>query len=121
MYHEKVLVLGASDNPSRISFSLVKFLRNRGYDLYAIGKRKGRIENITVHDENDRIHRADIVTVFLDPKRQKKFYDYILSLKPKKLVLHPGSENPELEFLAQKNNIQVLKGCTFSFVVTNFC
>lgn len=84
MNNEKVLVLGASDNPNRISFSLVKFLRNRGYDLHGIGRRKGKIENIVVHSEDERIRQADIVTVFLDPKRQRKFYEYILSVKPKK-------------------------------------
>lgn len=120
MNAEKVLVLGASDNPNRISFSLVKLLRNRGYDLYAMGRRKGSIENIIIHGEDDRTHCADIITILLQPKRQKKFYNYIISLRPKKIVLHPGSENPELEFLAQKNHIEVMKGCTFGFVVTNF-
>lgn len=120
MNQAKVLVLGASANPNRISFSLIKLLRNRGYELYAIGNRKGQVENIIVHEEHDRTATADIVTVLLEAKKQRKFYDYILSLKPKKLVLHPGSENPELEFLAQKNQIEVLKGCTFGFVVTNF-
>jgi hypothetical protein len=40
------------------------------------------------------------------------YYDYILSLKPKRIIFNPGTENEELMKLAKQNNIQPVVACT---------
>jgi hypothetical protein len=117
MNNEKILVLGASDNVNRTSYSAIKLLANRGLQVSAIGQRKGNVETVPVYDETLHIKQADVVSIFLTAKKQKKYYNYILSLKPKRIVFNPGSENPELEFLAQKNHIQIIKGCTIALLI----
>ncbi len=120
MKNDNILVLGASDNPNRISFSAIKLMLNRGLNLYAMGPQKGKIEQLEVSKNTVNIQNADTITIFLSANKQRKYYEYILSLKPKRIILNPGSENPELEFLAQKNHIQIIKGCTIAMIVNGF-
>lgn len=115
---EKIVVLGASQNPARTSYMATRYLHNKGFSLFAIANRKGKIENIELHDDSELAaeHQADTITVFLQPDRQRKYYDYILSLKPRRIIFNPGTENPELEQLAGHHNIQVLSGCTIALL-----
>lgn len=117
MNNEKILVLGASDNLNRTSYSAIKLLLNRGLQVSAIGQKKGTVDSIQVHEEISSVTSADVVSIFISAKKQKKYYDYILSLKPKRIVFNPGTENPELEFLAQKNHIEIIKGCTIALLI----
>ncbi len=56
--------------------------------------------------------------MYLNPLRQKEYYDYILSLKPKRIIFNPGSENDELADLAKKKGIQVQEACTLVLLNT---
>ena len=44
----------------------------------------------------------DTVTLYLNPGHQKEYYDYIISLHPKRIIFNPGAENDELAELAIK-------------------
>jgi predicted CoA-binding protein len=55
---------------------------------------------------------VDTVTLYLGPDRQPEYYDYILSLKPKRIIFNPGTENPELVQLAKEQGIETVEGCT---------
>jgi predicted CoA-binding protein len=116
MKNQTVLVLGATDNTNLTSYSAIKLMMHRGLHVMALGPKKTRIDQIAITDEPAAIKQADVVSIFLSAKKQRKYYDYILSLKPEKLVFNPGTENPELEFLAQKNQIQIIKGCTIALL-----
>jgi len=54
----------------------------------------------------------DTVTLYLGPERQREYYDYILSLKPKRIIFNPGTENDELAALAEANGIETVEACT---------
>ncbi|TNE56910.1 MAG: CoA-binding protein, partial [Bacteroidetes bacterium] len=55
---------------------------------------------------------VDTVTLYVGPQRQVPYYEYILSLHPKRIIFNPGTENPELEALAEAQGIEVVEGCT---------
>jgi predicted CoA-binding protein len=61
---------------------------------------------------------VDTVTLYLNPQNQKQYYDYILSLHPKRLIFNPGTENDELYSLAKENGIQPLEACTLVMLGT---
>lgn len=110
---EKIVVLGASDNPMRPSYAAAKLLYNKGFDIYPV----------SINLPSDRSMelsgmQADTVTVFLHAAKQKKYYQYILSLHPKRIIFNPGTENPELEALAKSQQIQIIKGCTIAMLVS---
>ena len=59
------------------------------------------------------------VTLYLNPKRQEEYYDYILSLKPQRVIFNPGTENPDLYKILRENNIENEVACTLVLLGTN--
>ncbi|TMI87718.1 MAG: CoA-binding protein [Bacteroidetes bacterium] len=116
---KKTLVLGASDNPARYSNLAIKRLRKYGYPVVAIGKKNTRVDDVEIGKEKKEFADIDTVTLYLNPIRQQKYYDYILSLKPKRIIFNPGAENDELAALAKQHNIQPLDACTLVLLSTN--
>lgn len=116
--NKKTLVLGASDNPSRYSFLAINRLRNYGHEVVAIGKKLTTVADVSVETEKKPINEIDTITVYLNPLHQKEYYDYILSLKPKRIIFNPGAENEELYDLAKDNNIEPLEACTLVLLNT---
>jgi len=119
MEMKKTLVLGASDNPARYSNLAIKRLRQYGYPVVAIGKKLTRVEDVEIEKEKKPFTDIDTITLYLNPVRQQEYYDYILSLKPKRIIFNPGAENDELAALAKQNNIQPLEACTLVLLSTN--
>ncbi|HVT83868.1 MAG TPA: CoA-binding protein [Chitinophagaceae bacterium] len=115
---KKTLVLGASDNPSRYSFLAVNRLRNHGHPVIAIGKKKTQVADVPITNEKISADDVDTVTLYLNPMHQQQYYDYILSLKPKRIIFNPGAENDELYDLAKKNGIQPVEACTLVLLNT---
>ena len=60
----------------------------------------------------------DTVTLYLNPTNQKEYYDYILSLKPKRIIFNPGTENDELIEKAVRQGIKPLEACTLVMIST---
>jgi len=116
---KKTLVLGASENPNRYSNMAVKKLSSHGHPVVAIGRRAGKIDGIII--SNERLPQTDIdtVTLYLNPTNQVPYYDYILSLNPKRIIFNPGTENEELDKLAKKNGIETKEACTLVMLSTN--
>ncbi|MDP4128997.1 MAG: CoA-binding protein [Bacteroidota bacterium] len=116
--NKKTVVLGASDNPERYSNMAINKLRAHGHDVVAIGKRKSFVADVPVQLEATAVPDVDTVTVYLNPNNQKSYYDYILSLHPKRIIFNPGAENPELEELAGANHIKTQEACTLVLLGT---
>jgi len=115
---KKTLVLGASGNPSRYSYLAVQRLRNHGHPVVAIGKRHALVADVEIDTVKKQFDNINTVTLYLNPGHQQEYYDYILSLKPKRIIFNPGAENDELIFLAKKNNIQAMEACTLVLLST---
>ena len=116
--NKKTVVLGASPNPARYSYLAVNRLVAHGHDVVAVGRRKGKINNIEVITEHPALNDVDTITLYLNAQNQKQYYDYILSLHPKRIIFNPGAENPELADLALKNNIKPMEACTLVLLST---
>ena len=118
MEHKKTLVLGASENPDRYSNLAVKKLQAHDHPVVALGRKKAVIGNISIETEKKPINDIDTVTLYLNAANQKEYYDYILSLHPKRIVFNPGTENDELAELAEKNGIKTQEACTLVLLST---
>lgn len=116
---KKTLVLGASENPNRYSNMAVKKLLSHGHEVVAIGRRDGIIGHTPIHKSTPNLTEVDTVTLYLNPGNQLPYYNYILSLHPKRIIFNPGTENEELEQLAQKAGIETKKACTLVMLSTN--
>ncbi len=118
MENKKTLVLGASANPDRYSYLAVNKLSRYHHPVIAIGKRKGKAGDIDIGTEQKPLADIDTVTLYLNPENQKPYYDYIISLKPRRIIFNPGTENEELYKIAKQNNIQTLEACTLVMLST---
>ncbi len=116
---KKTLVLGASPNPSRYSYMAMERLHNYNHPVVAIGSRSAIVGNVEIISEKKPFNGIDTITLYLNPQRQKEYYDYILSLQPKRIIFNPGAENPELAELAQQQGIETKEACTLVMLSTN--
>jgi predicted CoA-binding protein len=108
---DKILVLGASPNPTRFSYKATICLMYRNYDVVAVGFRTGFINGLKILTGKPHIESIHSILLYLGPLRQKEYYNYILSLKPKRIIFNPGTENMELVKLAEDKNIEVKISC----------
>ena len=110
---KKTLVIGASSKPGRVSREAVLKLREAGHEVFAIGAQEEKIGDVSIQTGHpfimDDLHT---VSLYLNPTRQTDYYEYLLSLKPKRIIFNPGTENPVLERLAHENNIETEQACT---------
>jgi len=118
---KKTLVLGASTNPDRYAYMAAHLLKEHGHPVVPIGIKKGEVAGETILMLQDKPHVKDVdtVTLYVGPANQKEWYDYILSLKPKRILFNPGTENDELEQIAKSNNIETEQACTLVLLRTN--
>lgn len=115
---KKTVVLGASDNPARYSYLAVEKLNRYGHPVVAIGKTEGLVGNTKIITDRLIEKEVDTVSLYLNPQLQKQYYDYILSLHPKRIIFNPGTENEELFDLAKANGIEPMEACTLVLLGT---
>jgi predicted CoA-binding protein len=112
MEDKKTVVIGASTNPARYSNQAVLKLQQHNHTVVPVGLQEGEINGIKILTGNPSIKDVDTVTMYVGPRNQPKLYDYILGLKPKRIIFNPGAENEELEKLAQSKGIETVEACT---------
>lgn len=117
--NKKTLVLGASLKPNRYSNYAINRLINNEHEVVALGLRKGEVAGVTIETESISFEDVDTVTLYLNPKRQEAYYNYIMSINPKRVIFNPGTENPELYAILKKNNIAFEESCTLVLLSTN--
>lgn len=118
MEKKKTLVIGASANPARYSYLAVQKLTAHQHPVVALGLRKGTIGNTEVETEQKPFENIDTVTLYINPLNQQGYINYILSLKPKRIIFNPGTENDELAELARKQGIEAMQACTLVLLST---
>ena len=115
---KKTLILGASSNPSRYSNLAAHRLVAHGHQIVNVGIRQGEVAGVPI-ETADQIHSdLDTITLYLGPQNQPQYYDYILKSKPKRIIFNPGTENPELESLAEAQGIETTEACTLVLLST---
>lgn len=106
------LVIGASTNPNKYSNIAIKRLLDKNFSVVAIGIKKGNVLGVAIETEKKDFQNIDTVTLYLNPLRQKEYYDYIISLNPRRVIFNPGAENEEFVSLLKDKNIETEIACT---------
>ncbi len=117
--NKTTLVLGASLKTQRYSNIAVNRLVKYGHEVKAFGLRKGEVAGVTIDTELIDYKDIDTVTLYLNPKRQEEYYNYVIGLNPNRVIFNPGTENPEFYKLLSKNNIGYEVACTLVLLGTN--
>jgi predicted CoA-binding protein len=115
---KKTLIIGASSNSERYAYKAAERLLSHGHEIELIGKRQDVIFGKTIDTEQKAFTNIDTVTLYLSEKFQAEYYEYILSLKPKRVIFNPGTENVEFSNLLSENKIEAEEACTLVLLGT---
>ncbi len=110
------VVIGASENTERYSNRVTRMLHHQNIPVVAIGVKAGEIDGVNIQTGFPKVDSVDTVTLYVGPAHQPQYYDYVLSLKPERVIFNPGTENPEFEEKARKAGIEVLEACTLTML-----
>ncbi len=113
------LVIGASENIERYSFMAGHRLLAKGYKVKLLGKDEGNIAGEPILTGFPKFEKIHTITLYVGPKNQPQYYDYIISLKPKRVIFNPGAENKEFMELLLKKNIHAEEACTLVLLSLN--
>lgn len=119
MNKKKTLVMGASVKPGRYSNFVIKKLIEKNIETLAFGLREGIVAGVKIETTLPSVGDIDTVTLYLNPKNQKPFYDAIIALKPKRVIFNPGTENPEFYKLLDGSGIHYEIACSLVLLSTN--
>ncbi len=117
---EKTVIIGSVPKPSRYAYKAATMLEERNFDFIPLGIQEGDVlgrKILNVFDK-PKIDDVDTLTLYINPGRQKEWYDYMVSLHPKRIIFNPGTENQEFKVLAQKEGIECIEACTLVMLST---
>ena len=114
----KVLVYGASTNPSRYAYIATELLLQYGHEVSLVGIKKGEVLGLTIQQDQPILNDIDTVTLYVGPANQEGLFDYLKALAPRRVIFNPGTENLELESALEKVGIQTEEACTLVLLHT---
>lgn len=117
--NKKTLLLGASLKPEKYAYKALSLLTEKGHTVLAIGQNMGEVLGVKIYTKAIPLSKINTVTLYLNPARQRDYYNYIIEAKPKRVIFNPGTENPEFYQLLELNNIKVEVACTLVLLATN--
>jgi predicted CoA-binding protein len=111
---KKTVIIGATTDPSRYAYLAARMLTSYNHEIVPIGIKKGEVFGAQIQDIYGKPDIKDVhtVTLYIGPQRQPEWYNYILSLKPKRIIFNPGTENSVFEEMAEAQGVEVVEGCT---------
>lgn len=112
------LVIGASEKPERYSNKAIRKLKQHGHKIAAIGNRSGSVDGIPFSTERTSFQDIDTVTLYIGPAHQDEYMDYVISLKPQRIIFNPGTENEDFERKAKEHGIETMEACTLVLLGT---
>jgi uncharacterized protein len=118
---KKTVIIGATTNTSRYAYLAAEMLDEYGHEIVPVGIKQGAVfgKEILNIGEKPAIADVDTITLYIGPAHQPEWYDYLIGLKPKRIIFNPGTENTVLESLARANDIEPLEACTLVLLRSN--
>ncbi len=119
MSHERVVILGASNNSERYSHRALLLLRKRGHEVVPVHPKLTEIEGIPVVSDLSAISGpVDTVTMYVGAAISAGLQEKLVALKPRRVIFNPGAENAPLAEALQKAGIACEDACTLVLLNT---
>lgn len=114
----KTLIIGASEKSERYAYKAAEKLLANSQEIYMIGNRQGLLFDREIIKEQLPFSDVDTVTMYVSPKNQTGYYNYIIGLNPRRVIFNPGTENPEFAQQLKANGIFSEEACTLVLLAT---
>jgi uncharacterized protein len=109
----RVVILGASDQPSRYSNMALHSLLSHGHEVIPVHPVLSVIDGVKVTKKiADITGEVDTVTLYIGSSRVDEIADEIIALNPKRIISNPGTESWILKKKALQAGIEYIEGCT---------
>ena len=111
---KKTVIIGATPNPARYAYFACRMLLDYGHEVVPVGIKRGNVFGKEIQDLRLKpmIDNVDTVTMYIGTRHQHEWADYILSLKPARVIFNPGTENMELIQKLTDAGSEPVEGCT---------
>jgi len=110
---ETVAVLGASPKPDRYAYRAMEMLRQHGHRAIPVNPAFKEVLGEPCYASLSEIPEpVDTVTLYLGKQRSDPLIDEIVAAKPRRIIMNPGAENPELTAKAEAAGIEAVEACT---------
>ena len=116
---KKTLIIGATDKPERYAYRALHMLKSHSHAVEGIARRAMQVSGVDIQKGKPAFEDIHTITLYLSARFQPEYYDYILQLKPKRVIFNPGTENPELYSILENHGIAYENACTLVMLSTN--
>ena len=115
----QVAVLGASRKPERYANRAVRALKQHGYRVVPVTPAHDEVEGLTAASSLAEVSGpVDTLTVYIGPRHIGPLIDGIVVVRPRRVILNPGTESAELERALDRHGIPYLEACTLVLLAT---
>jgi predicted CoA-binding protein len=111
---KKTVIIGSNRSAWKYPQQAALMLQDAELDFVPIGVVSGAVlgkEILNIYD-SPSVDNVHTITLYINPTKQKQWFDYMLSLKPKRIIFNPGTENQEFKNLAESKGVECLNACT---------
>ena len=116
---QRVLIVGASDNPERYAHKAMRSLLEHGHEVVLVHPRLKEIEGRPVLAEVTEVTGSvDTVTLYVGPAISTGLAEGLIALKPGRVLFNPGAENAELADRLHAAGIATEEACTLVLLAT---
>jgi predicted CoA-binding protein len=117
---QTVAVIGASPNPERYSNQAVRLLRQQGHAVVPVNPGHAEVEGLAAVRRVDDLEAGtiDTVTLYVAPAVSAGMTEALAALAPRRVIVNPGAENPELADALRNRGIDVIDACTLVLLRT---
>lgn len=119
MSNNKTLVIGATERPEKYANMAIRMLRSKNIPVSALGIRPGKIGDVDIDTERHAYSDIHTVTLYIGPDKLRDYAEYILSLKPQRVIFNPGTEDESFKATLEKQGIEALYACTLVLLQTH--
>ncbi|HAA16227.1 MAG TPA: CoA-binding protein [Cytophagales bacterium] len=111
---KQTVVVGATPNTNRYAWLASEMLSEDGFPFIPLGIKKGEVLGKEILDirEQPKVEDVHTLTLYVGASNLAPYHEYLLSLRPKRIIFNPGAENSELYQAALKQGIEVIEACT---------
>lgn len=116
---ERVVIIGASDNPERYSHKALLLLRQHGHEVVPVHPKLSEIDGVPVAADLSAISGpVDTVTLYVGPAISLTLKDKLIALNPRRVIFNPGTENAALMPSLTEAGIACEEACTLVLLHT---
>lgn len=112
------LIIGATTKPNRYAYKAALLLQEKNIPVEAVGRQNDTLDHIIIHKDLIAFENIHTVALYINPKVQDMYEDYIIQLQPKRVIFNPGTENPNLQSRLEHHGISYENACTLVMLKT---